>query len=60
MSKASKWVSIKRYIPTQLPCDACGRLGDNGMNPEFGYVVCAAHAQLAQVALLAYGVKIKL
>lgn len=35
------------YYPTEnRPCDICGKIGPNGIEPRFGYVTCEIHANI--------------
>lgn len=34
------------HYPTNDPCDICGKIGENGIEPRFGYTTCEKHKDL--------------
>jgi hypothetical protein len=40
---------LDNYYPTDKPCCICGKEGNNGLEPRFGYVVCEEHSKLTPV-----------
>lgn len=34
---------------TNLPCDVCGKQGDNQIEPRFNYIVCGDHYKMPPV-----------
>jgi DnaJ-class molecular chaperone len=34
---------------TNIPCDVCGKKGNNQSEPRFGYVVCEVHYKMSPV-----------
>lgn len=48
------WRRLKGFYPTSNPCVVCKRTGENGIEPRFGYVVCAGCSHLSPVAISAH------
>ena len=40
-------LNLENYYPDKdRPCDICGEIGNNGIEPRFGYVTCSTHERV--------------